>query len=107
MFKFLKGFDFFEKKPFKEIILEMYLVDGSVVMTDPIKYKKFKSLVDRRVMGEELRKATKEDYEQAYADFMLYVAKPYKSDFFSVSIKNKTVEISSRKILKIKPYIKD
>lgn len=91
----------FEKKLFKEIILELHMIDGSVVTTDPIKYKKFKELINRRVNGEEMRIANKNDYKEAYEDLQYKIKNPCDADFFSVSIRGKTQEISSRDIVKI------
>ena len=77
------------------------MIDGSVVITDPIKYNKFKELIDRRVNGEELRVANEDDYKEAYEDFQYKIKNPCDADFFSVSIRGKTEEISSRDIVKI------
>lgn len=90
-----------EKKPFKKITLEIHMTDGSVTVTDPITYKKFKELVDARIQGEEIRVATKEDYQEMYDFFNEMCEKPYLSDYFSVSIRNKTVDIPSTNIIKI------
>lgn len=94
------------KKLFKTIHFEIFLTDGSVQKTDPISYKKFKELVDLKVSGEELRTARQEDYEEAYKQMLLFVEKPHLSDYFSVSIRDKTVEFSSRDIIKVKMHKK-
>tara|TARA_Y100000588_G_scaffold54456_1_gene51757 strand:+ start:84543 stop:84863 length:321 start_codon:yes stop_codon:yes gene_type:complete len=91
----------FEKKLFKEITLELHMIDGSVVITDPIKYKKFKELINRRVNGEEMRIANENDYKEAYEDLQYKIKTPCDADFFSVSIRGKTQEISSKNIVKI------
>lgn len=96
--------DLFEKKPFKKLILEIHMIDGSVEKTDPITYKKFKELVDVRIQGEEIRKARKEDYIEVYNDFLELCEKPYLSDYFSVSIRGKTIDIPSINIVKINKY---
>lgn len=94
--------ELFSKKLFKSFYLEIHLTDGSVQKTDPISYKKFKELVKLKVQGEELRQPRKEDYVEAYENMKKFVEKPYLSDYFSVSIRNKTVEFSSNDIITVK-----
>lgn len=93
--------EFFKKKPFKKIVLEIHMIDGSVEMTDPVSYSKFKELITRRIMGEELRVATEEDFIEAYEVFQYTLNNPCEVDFFSVTLKGKTVELSSKEVLKI------
>ncbi len=104
MFNFFTSF--FENKPFKKLVLEIHMTDGSIEKTDPITYKKFKELVDARIQGEEIRKARQEDYAEAYETFVELCEKPYLSDYFSVSIRGKTIDIPSTNIIEIKKHEK-
>lgn len=90
-----------EKRLFKTIYFEIHLTDGSVQKTDPITFKKFKELVGLKIQGEELRKPNIHDYKEEYENIVKFVEKPYLSDYFSVSIRGKTVELSSRNIIKV------
>lgn len=91
----------FKKKLFKEMKMEIHMTDGSIVMTDPISYKKFTQLVDQRINGEELRIANDDDYLIVYNEIKDLMKTPTKSDYFSVSIKGKTAELTSKEIVKI------